>query len=394
MKGLKLMICATALSASAFAQVNDSQAAKIEKHTVQTNLFKDNWFIGANIGGQFYVGDGRKLSSRKKSLTPVFEVNVGKWFTPSIGLRMGFGGYQGRSYTTSANSPYACEKVGGNVYRNKFGVLDLHADVMFDLINLIGGYRENKLYSIIPYASAGYSRNTTGKDNELNLGLGLINSFRINKRLSINAEVRSMIYNDAMDGVRGGKNYETSMAAMAGITYRLGKTGWEKGSGVSIAELEAVQSKLRDMNAENEALNRKVVVMDQDLKQKDQDLQNAQANKADGELEDAMEYTAFFEINKAYLSQKEAVNLEAYADLIKKFPNSKFLITGYADKQTGSVEYNEKLSKLRAEAVYNTLVDKYGVNADQLTLEYKGGVDTMYHDNSRLSRAAIVRIVK
>ncbi len=393
MKGLKLMICATALSASAFAQVNDSQAAKIEKHTVQTNLFKDNWFIGANIGGQYYFGDQRKSYSRKKLLSPVFEINVGKWFTPALGLRMGFGGYQAKGYA-STETAYAYKKVSNNVYRTKWGVLDLHADVMFNPINMIGGYRADRLYNIIPYASVGYARNITGNDNELSLGLGLINSFRINKRLDINVEARGLVYNDVMDGNKGGRNYEGSMAVMAGVTYRLGKTGWEKGSGVSIAELEAVQSKLRDMNAENEALNRKVAVMDQDLKQKDQDLQNAQANQANGELEDAMEYTAFFAINKAYLSQKEAVNLEAYADLIKKFPNSKFVITGYADKQTGSAEYNEKLSKLRAEAVYNTLVDKYGVNADQLTMEYKGGVDTMYHDNSRLSRAAIVRIVK
>lgn len=70
------------------------------------------------------------------------------------------------------------------------------------------------------------------------------------------------------------------------------------------------------------------------------------------------------------------------------------MITGYADKQTGSQAFNERLSQLRAEAVYNTLVDKYGVNKDQLILEHKGGVDTMFHENPRLSRAAIIRMVK
>lgn len=116
--------------------------------------------------------------------------------------------------------------------------------------------------------------------------------------------------------------------------------------------------------------------------------------KASNKLPDATEYVAFFDINKAYLSEKEAVNLEAYANLIKKYPENKFIITGYADKQTGSAEFNERLSKLRAEAVYNTLVDKYGVNKDQLTMEYKGGVDTMFRENPRLSRAAIIRMAK
>lgn len=111
-------------------------------------------------------------------------------------------------------------------------------------------------------------------------------------------------------------------------------------------------------------------------------------------MPDATEYVAFFDINKAYLSEKEAVNLEAYANLIKKYPENNFCITGYADKQTGSAAYNEELSKLRAEAVYNTLVDKYGVNSKQLKMEYKGGVDTMFRNNARLSRAAIIRMVK
>ena len=88
------------------------------------------------------------------------------------------------------------------------------------------------------------------------------------------------------------------------------------------------------------------------------------------------------------------MNLEAYANLIKKYPENKFIITGYADKQTGSAEFNERLSKLESEAVYNTLVDKYGVNKDQLTMEYKGGVDTMFRENPRLSRAAIIRMAK
>lgn len=135
--------------------------------------------------------------------------------------------------------------------------------------------------------------------------------------------------------------------------------------------------------------------MNNSLQQKNNELQAAQqAAVKSGRLEDAMEYTAFFDINKAYLSKKEAVNLEAMANLIKKYPNEKFVITGYADKQTGSAEFNNKLSKLRAEAVYNTLVDKFGVDGNQLTIDYKGGVDTMYQNDSKLSRAAVVKLVK
>ena len=82
------------------------------------------------------------------------------------------------------------------------------------------------------------------------------------------------------------------------------------------------------------------------------------------------------------------------AEQIKANPDTKFKVTGYADKQTGSAAYNEKLSKKRAEVVYNALVDKYGVNKDQLVIESKGGVDTMFENNPRLSRVSIISVNK
>ena len=211
----------------------------------------------------------------------------------------------------------------------------------------------------------------------------------------MNLELKAMLNNDVVDGIRAAKNIEGSAAIMAGVTYRFKNRGWQKGSGISVAEMQEVQRKLQEMNQENEQLNRKVDALNNSLQQKNNELQAAQqAAVKSGRLEDAMEYTAFFDINKAYLSKKEAVNLEAMANLIKKYPNEKFVITGYADKQTGSAEFNNKLSKLRAEAVYNTLVDKFGVDGNQLTIDYKGGVDTMYQNDSKLSRAAVVKLVK
>jgi hypothetical protein len=69
------------------------------------------------------------------------------------------------------------------------------------------------------------------------------------------------------------------------------------------------------------------------------------------------------------------------------------VITGFADKGTGNTERNEYLSRTRAENVYKCLVDEFGVSEKQLRIDYKGGVDNMYYDDPRLSRAAITRAV-
>lgn len=336
------------------------------------------------------MGDYFSKGKAGKLITPTFEVNVGKWFTPGIGLRVGFGGYQAKGYSLK-DGDFAYKHVDRDLYRTKWGMLHLHTDVMLNLTNLICGYREDRVYNAIPYVGIGYLRGIQHKDNELGGTVGFINRFRLNSAWDLNLEARGTVNNDVLDGIRGGKNMEGSVALMVGATYRFKARGWNKGTGISAAEMQAVQSQLRQMHEENASLRDRVNTLEEEKRQSQP---ATPVMTPDHKLQDAMEYTAFFDINKAYLSQKEAVNLEAYANLIKKYPENRFVITGYADKQTGSQAFNERLSQLRAEAVYNTLVDKYGVNKDQLILEHKGGVDTMFHENPRLSRAAIIRMVK
>lgn len=367
----------------------NKKTEKIEKHTVQTNLFGSNWFVGAGVGAQMYFGDNFKAGNAGKLITPTFEVNVGKWFTPGIGVRLGFGGNQTKSYAAD-KMPFAYKRVEQNLYRTKWGMLHLHGDVMFNLTNLFCGYKEDRLYNAIPYVSLGYIRNIDSNDNEMSGGVGFINRFRVSKAWDVNLELKATANNDVIDGVRGGNNLEGSAAIMVGATYRFNRRNWTKGTGVSMAEMQSVQNQLKNMNEENAALRDRINSLEEEKK----NAQPVVVEKPSNKLPDATEYVAFFDINKAYLSEKEAVNLEAYANLIKKYPENNFCITGYADKQTGSAAYNEELSKLRAEAVYNTLVDKYGVNSKQLKMEYKGGVDTMFRNNARLSRAAIIRMVK
>ena len=97
-----------------------------------------------------------------------------------------------------------------------------------------------------------------------------------------------------------------------------------------------------------------------------------------------------FPIGKSTLSNQARANIGILAEVIKQGDSSIiYTITGYADAGTGSKEINERLSKERAEAVYNCFVEEFGVDKAQLKLDYKGGVDNMFYDDPRLSRAVI-----
>ena len=54
------------------------------------------------------------------------------------------------------------------------------------------------------------------------------------------------------------------------------------------------------------------------------------------------------------------------AEWLKANPNEKIVIAGYADKNTGTSDYNLKLSERRANAVKDVLVNTYGIDESRL----------------------------
>lgn len=98
----------------------------------------------------------------------------------------------------------------------------------------------------------------------------------------------------------------------------------------------------------------------------------------------------FFKINKANLTKKELINLEYYANLIKSNPGQVYKVIGYADKATGSAEFNQKLSEKRAQNVADALIKTYGVDAKQLEVIGKGGVANLYKGEVELNRVVII----
>ena len=53
---------------------------------------KANWFVSAGFGGQVYFGDHDSQAEFGKRISPALDIAVGKWFTPSIGVRLMYSG--------------------------------------------------------------------------------------------------------------------------------------------------------------------------------------------------------------------------------------------------------------------------------------------------------------
>ena len=376
-KGL-LFILLAAVSVCLPAQEKEKAA---KSYRVETNTFGANWFISGGVGAQMYFGDNDSKAGFGDRISPALDIAVGKWFTPGIGLRIAYNGLQAKGATPNANDVYVKGGTFSNgYYKQKWNVANFHGDVLLNLSNMFCGYNEERVYSFIPYVGAGLVHSWS-KPTENNLGInaGLINRFRLSPALDLNVELRGLLMKDAF----GGKSKEAMGGVTVGVTYKFKKRSWDAVPTVPMvpeSQLNDLRDRVNSLKGENESLKRDLV----EARNKKPEV----IVKKEGGFVPRL--VVVFNIGKSNISKREYMNIEAMAKGIKANPEKTFTVTGYADKGTGSAEYNMKLSKKRAEAVRDLMVNEFGVPASQLKVDYKGGVGNMFYDDAKLSRVAIV----
>lgn len=392
------MLAALAMAASCTAWAQETQTVQngdftetveysTDKFKVETNRFWSNWFVSAGGGVNLYFGDHDKQVKFGKRLAPAVDVAIGKWFTPGIGVRFAYSGLSVKGATQTGIHSTGEEVPGKGGYgywltKQKFNFFNFHLDAMFNMSNLLFGYNPNRVYSLSPYVGLGVMKtNDTPKATEIAGHFGLLNSFRLCDALDLNLDIRGTLVSDAFDGEAYGRGGEGMLSATVGLTYKFKKRGWDKAKTVVRIDnraINALRQQLADAEAENDRLKRALA---EGNRQKAKEI----VTKASANL-------VTFPIGKATLSNEARANLSLLAEAIKAGDKSVvYTITGYADAGTGSKRINERLSKRRAEAVFNCLVKEFGVSESQLRVDHKGGVDNMFYDDPRLSRAVITK---
>lgn len=390
---------ASAVNAQSLPVQHDTTVTvSTDRYQVVTNRFGDNWIFGAGAGASVFFGDHDKQAKLGERVAPHFSAYLGKWFSPGLGVRAG--GSFGKIKGLTQNAPWMAAGVHstGERYDGKpwdgywlehqeFNAFHIYGDVLFNLTNIFGGYRE-RFYNISPYVGLGWMvTNDEPKQGELSANLGIYNTFRLAKSLDLTLDLRGAMVNDRFDGETGNRKQDGQASALLGLAYKFNKRGWDKPS-TTIIETgydETLLNELRDrvakLAADNEALKRQ--------------LGNAKGDViTDVQFKDrilAAPILVTFTIDTWDVRNEARVNLGFFAETIKKGNKDVvYTITGYADRGTGSADRNELLSRNRAEAIKNVLVDEFGVDPAQLRTEHKGGVANMYYDDPRVSRAVII----
>ena len=409
-KFLAAVLVASAFSISVSAQEttaeNMDENGKIVRGPYLSNGFGANWFVGAAGGVNIFMNGAIGYSGL---VGGALDIYVGKWFIPDLGVRVAYQGLTGRM--NGAEFAGVDDKLV-----EKFQFWYLHGDVMWNISNTIGGYKESRFWNFVPYAHFGAMRifdhenpaydegqRVNAHDNELAFGVGLYNTLRFSKRVYGTIDVRETMFSPRFHGNTGVSDLGgvcSNLSVTAGIGVYLGKVGWERGSkdnGSAAAAAAAVAAAEAALLAAKEANN---ALSDDVNRLKDQldSLEKAAQNLDKVYINDTTYVslklgtapcTLYFAMGSSTLNATELQHLDFYVkNIINQDPDHAFYLTGTADSSTGTNDLNEQLSKNRVENVRKLIMDKYGISSDRLIIK-DAKVSNKFSD-PRLDRSVII----
>ena len=161
-------------NANAQEDANRGADGEVGRGPYVTNGAFDNTFISLGAGVNSVAE--KKFGLGKIGIAT--DVAIGKWFSPTVGVRAGWHGINVTSKSGELNkSPYHY----------------LHGDLLWNITNAIGGYKETRVWNLIPYVGGGLTmikhHNLKVYDQEFGGGVGLLNSFRLGERVNLNLDL-------------------------------------------------------------------------------------------------------------------------------------------------------------------------------------------------------------
>jgi len=223
-----------------------------DRFRVVGNRFWDNWFVLGDVGVHTFRGDWSGNGKFKKTLSPDFNIGVGKWFFPGFGLKGQFGLGNSRGFTEiwtpyavgSENDPML-KADGTPFWQLKTKWWDINADIMLNLTRIIDAWEgyETKEHSNQFILSVGFGgvhhignfdgwrKPYGGPHNEWygNVELQYSRFFTTTKALSLDVKLRGRFYETHYDlSPIAGHRWDYHLGLNVGVTYYFKKRGWER----------------------------------------------------------------------------------------------------------------------------------------------------------------------
>lgn len=313
--------------------------AMMSAQTVEGSKFFENTYVGVR------GGLSTPLTEFFDPTAPSFEVEVGKDFTPVIGLSV-TGQMDGR--TSSDMSPW--------VQTSNVGL-----NLKFNMLNMFGGYKGEPRrveFFVVPgmgwehaYADEALDKNylTYNAFGQLSVNMGAKKAWTIDFKPGV--EWNTSGGQISMDARRA------AFKAYLGVTYKFGSKQKNSHNFV-LCPFAVTQADYDKVVAECDALIANPI--------KETQVVTNTVTVTDTVQTVKMLTNTFvsFKIGSAEVVDREISNLQTWYNTIDK--DSMIKIVGSADTKTGSKTINDVLSLKRAENVKKVFVEKFGHDAEKI----------------------------
>ena len=333
--------------------------------------FKKHAFLDLQGGAQYTLGEAKFGDL----ISPNVQLGIGYQFTPVFGMRLQANGWQSKGgwngyRTVKGNEPFTADY--------KFNYVAPGLDFMFNLSNLFCGWNPNRVFNVTAFVGGG--ANIAWKNDEVNdiaanikklddynleylwdgtkvrpfgrAGIDL--EFKVSKAVSIMVEGNANITTDKYNSKKA-DNPDWYFNALAGLRINLGKSYTKTEPVKEVPAPRPVEEYVKP-EPKPAPVEKKVEEIRRDV---------------------------FFVINSNAISDTEDAKIKEVVDFMNANPDSKVVVTGYADAGTGNDKINDRIAAKRAAAVVKALKEKYGIDASRITEDSKGARVQPFSENDK-----------
>ena len=334
-------------------------------------VFNPHWYLQIQpLGLQHTLGevDFGDLNSYN------VQAAIGRQFDPVFGARLAVNAWQSKGGS----------KLDNNTYKWKWNYVAPTVDLTINLSNAFSGFNPKRVFNLGIFLGVG--ANIAFKNDEAATAKAAMNQtygtssmeylwdgtkvrfvgqggitadFKVSKKVSIGLEVSANTLSDKYNSKKAG-NWDWYFNALAGVKIALGETFTTRVIPVPEPEIRYV-----------EKIVEKVVEV-----------------PAPAPAIEPIRRDVFFKINSFKIAEEEAVKVKEIAEYLNKYPNSKVVVTGYADAGTGNDKINDRLAAQRADAVVKSLKEDYSIAADRISYDSKGARVQPFAEND-MNRVSI-----
>lgn len=309
------------------------------------DVFNHHWEIGAGVGAGYDLGEAKF----GHLISPTVQLSGAYHFNEYFALGLGVSGWVSKNEYSFPSKKYT------------WNFIQPVVEARLDLATLVRGWRPSDFFRPYLLLGAGANIAFNNKDAEnaseedrwiifqklwtgtkvLPVFHGAVGAdFWVSEKVALCLQVNANVMSDTYNSKRGrNDNWDWRFNALAGVRVRLGKA-----------------NRHTDPVYENVAVPTPTP--------------QPQPRKITRDMAD-MVMNILFLINQSVIRDSELVKLSELLIYMQNHPESHILLTGYADRDTGTPAINERLSRERSEVVAEWL-KAHGISEERLHLDHKG----------------------